>query len=178
MIDIHDPRSNQIAEVLSNKTAKRVLALLSEKELSQTELAQQLKLPASTVDYTIKKIVSAGLIEPSRSLWSSKGKRVPVYRVSEKRILISPKKLMKGVVPSILVSFAAAALIKLVFVGQQSVNAPSATMEKASDAFVASGSSAYDLYGPLATVSNMWVWFLLGSLTALTVFLLWNWGKK
>ncbi len=192
MIDVQDPRSAVIAEVLANKTAKRVLALLAEHELSQTELSQQLKLPASTVDYTMKKLVAAGLVEPARSLWSSKGRKVAVYRVSNKRIVISPKTMMRGIIPAILVSLGAAALIKLYsgsqeFTQQVAPDISSTVAGKASSVAMdgAVGAAevvpAIDLstyYGGLVTASHLWAWFLLGSLTVLVVLLLWNWRGK
>lgn len=181
MIDIDDPRSSLIAEAFSNKTAKRMLSLLANQELSQTELVQQLKVPASTIDYNIKKLVSAGLVEEARSFWSSKGKKVPSYRVSDRKILISPKKMIRGTIPAVIASVALAGLIK-VYTASSAVVAPSLKVAQESSGAIASSSqvidSPIDLYGPLAQASNVWAWFLLGSLIALAVVLLWNWGKK
>lgn len=184
MLDLNDPRSNAIAEILSNKTAKRIVGLLVEKELSQTELSQQLKLPASTVDYNMKKLVASGLVEQTRALWSSKGKKVPVYRVSEKKIVISPKTMTRGVIPAVLVSLVAAAALKFAFtasgVAEQGAGstAPAAADMMASKTALVYDSGATHLYTTLSQLSDVWAWFLLGSLTALAVFLLWNWSKK
>jgi hypothetical protein len=37
-------------------------------------------------------------------LWSSKGKKIEKYFVSNKKIIISPKSMMKGIIPSILIT--------------------------------------------------------------------------
>lgn len=189
MIDLHDERSARIAEVLSNNTAKKVIGLLAERELSQSELAERLKIPASTMDYTIKKLVSAGLIEQTKSLWSSKGKKVPIYRVSDRKIIISPKSMTKGVIPAIVASILGAGILKFAFPSNQAVAnyassegivSGDSSLNVASDGALKTMESASNLdligyYGPLATASPIWAWFLLGSLTVLVVFLLWNW---
>lgn len=181
MIDVQDPRSSVIAEVLGNKTAKRILGLLAERELSQTELARDLRLPASTIDYNIKKLKSAGLVEQVNSLLSSRGKRVPIYKVSEKKIVISPKTMMKGVVPAAIFSLGAAAAIKL-FYGSNSGDMISgkSVPTVSTDYAVREGASVLSdqVYGSVAQASPVWAWFLLGALTALVIFLLWNWGNK
>ena len=94
LIDLNDPRTESIADVISNKTAKKILESLAEKELSQSEIALKLSMPANTVEYNIKQLESSGLIEKSKGfLWSVKGKRINKYRLSNKRIIISPKSI-------------------------------------------------------------------------------------
>ena len=113
LIDLDDPRMGALADVLANKSSKRILSLLAEDELSTSEVALRLSMPLTTVDYNMKKLAHSGLIEKTRSLLSSKGKLVPVYRVSEKRIVISPKRMLRGIVPAFLVSIFLAFGLKL-----------------------------------------------------------------
>ena len=81
MLDLNDPRSNKIADAISNKTAKRILALLSEKEMSGSAIAKKLKIPLNTVTYNMKKLVDSGLVDKSKKFfWSSKGKRMEIYK--------------------------------------------------------------------------------------------------
>ena len=97
MIDLDDPRAGRIAEVLGSKTCKQILGILAEKELSESEISSELKLPLNTIDYNVKKLVESGLIEETKGfLWSSKGKRVLRYKIARKRIVISPKTSFKG----------------------------------------------------------------------------------
>src|SRR3989344_7017567 len=99
MIDLEDPQSGKIAEVLSNKTAKVILGLLAENEMSGSEVAAKLGAPLNTVTYNLKNLVDAGLVEKSkRFFWSSKGKRMELYKVSNKRIVISPRRMIKGII--------------------------------------------------------------------------------
>ena len=74
LIDLDDPRMGVLADVLANKSSKRILSLLAEAELSASEVALRLSMPLTTVDYNMKKLARAGLIEKTRSLLSSKGK--------------------------------------------------------------------------------------------------------
>lgn len=92
-IDLNDPRAAKIADVLSNKTCKKIISALSEEELTETDLAKKLKIPLNTVDYNVKKLVSAGLIESTSHFWSVKGKKIPSYKLANKKIIISPKSL-------------------------------------------------------------------------------------
>ena len=78
-VDLNDPRASAIAEVLSNKSCKAILALLAEQsEISEGEIAVKLGMPLNTVGYNMKKLVEAGFVEKSSGFfWSVKGKRVP-----------------------------------------------------------------------------------------------------
>lgn len=62
-LDVEDPRSSLIAEVLANKSCRKILGLLTERELSESELSSQLAIPLTTVGYNVKKLIAAGLIE-------------------------------------------------------------------------------------------------------------------
>ena len=98
MLDLNDPRAGEIAEAMANKTAKKVLALLAEKEMSGSEIASSLKIPLNTVGYNLKKLVSAGLVEKTKKIfWSSRGKKMEIYKLANKRIIISPKTIAKGI---------------------------------------------------------------------------------
>lgn len=103
---LDDERTGKVAEVLSNKSCKKLLSYLTENEASETELAEDLDMPANTVNYNIKKLKDAGLVEEKDHFWSKKNKRVPVYGVANKKIIISPKKSsrIKSSLPLILVS--------------------------------------------------------------------------
>ena len=92
MFDLDDDKLSLLTDVLSNKTSKKILEYLADKEASEGEISQDLNLPANTVNYNIKNLVGAGLIEKSKDwFWSVKGKKIPYYKVANKKIIISPK---------------------------------------------------------------------------------------
>src|SRR3989344_8112624 len=99
-IDLNDPRSAMIADVMSSKTAKKILNFLAESEKSASDIASELEMPLNTVTYNLDKLVSAGLVEKAkRFFWSSKGKKMDFYKVANKRIVISPRTMSRAVVP-------------------------------------------------------------------------------
>ena len=99
-VDLDDPRTSNIGEVISNPSCKKILGLLAEKEMSESDIAQTLKIPLNTVGYNIKKLIDSGLIEKSKNyFWSVKGKRISTYRVSNKKIVISPKSGIRTPLP-------------------------------------------------------------------------------
>jgi predicted transcriptional regulator len=92
MLDLDDERIASLSNVLGNKTCKKILDYLAEKEASETQIANDLKMPANTVNYNIKQLLDAGLIEKTKTFfWSVKGKKVPTYTIANKKIVISPK---------------------------------------------------------------------------------------
>lgn len=92
-IDLNDPRMKYLSEIFGNDSCKKILNLLAERELTETEISKELKMPLNSVDYNIKKLIQSGLIESSKHWWSVKGKKMPSYKVSNKKIVISPRRI-------------------------------------------------------------------------------------
>ena len=89
LVSLEDERSKKIAESISNKTARKILDYLSSKEdVGAEEISKSLNIPLPTVDYNLKK---AELIEAKQFVWSQKGKRVILYKLAKKFIIIAPK---------------------------------------------------------------------------------------
>lgn len=177
MVDLDDPRISGIADVIANKSCKRILSLLSEKELSETDISNSLGMPINTVGYNIKKLFDAGLIEKSKNFfWSSKGKKINTYKLSNKRIVISPKSSLKGIFPAIVVSIFIAFGINILFKDNGA--------STLADTNIAAKGMAYSepafssgIYYTLNNASNAWAWFLIGALSGLLIFVVWNWRK-
>ncbi|MFH1290042.1 MAG: winged helix-turn-helix domain-containing protein [Nanoarchaeota archaeon] len=211
MLDLDDPRSEKIADVMSNKTSKKILHALADGEKCGSDLSQELKIPLNTVGYNLKKLSEAGLIEKSkRFFWSMKGKKMDYYRVSNRRIVIFPGRIIKGVLPALVVSGLAALGIRFWTNARIESGATLSLEEKADEALVRAGETVGDASatftgagdvgtagvqsvqdaanglaglctneGVLGIAQNAWLWFFVGALTALFVYLLWNlWRKK
>jgi DNA-binding transcriptional ArsR family regulator len=201
MIDLDDVRSERIAEVLSNKTSKKVLQALAEGEKSASDIATQLKIPLNTVTYNLKKLDEAGLIERAKGFfWSSKGKKMELYKVANKKIVIMPKQMVKGVLPVVVFAGLAAVGIKL----WTSAKIQSGEMVRsfARDEGVLSitqeaGDAAAGVAAPkamadasqgvaglcsnevvLSIAQSAWLWFLVGAFSALLVYLIWNFTRR
>ncbi len=90
-ISLDDSRLKEIAEAVTNKTCKKILNHLATNESTTSEISEELQIAINTVDYNIKKLVKTSLIEKKSFWWSVKGKKMPTYIISNKKIIISPK---------------------------------------------------------------------------------------
>ena len=191
MFDINDSRAALIAEVLANKTCTKILSMLTEKEMSEGDLTKALKLPSNTVHYNVQKLVAAGFVEQAQKFfWSTKGKKIIVYKVSNKRVIISPKTSFKGILPALLGTGIAAFLVKIFASGADVASSvaysgadyssakmaasPSAAL--ATEAYGSAGSAASDVVVQTVGASGIspWSWFLLGAWAALLIFVIFN----
>jgi DNA-binding transcriptional ArsR family regulator len=179
MIDLDDPQASLVAEIIGNKTCKKILSLLADSELSESDIANKLNLPLNTVEYNIKKLEKAGLIEKSKKFfWSPKGKKILTYKVIDKRIVILPRKKLTGVLPAIIVSgiFAAGVWIyqNSKQVAQQTFKSAPSLMADNSDAGIETATVAASSSATLSPVA----WFILGALLAIVTYVAWNKLKR
>ncbi len=178
-VDLDDPRIGKIADVISNKTSKKILMLLADGEISEGDISSKLGLPINTIEYNLKKLMEAGLIEKAQKFfWSVKGKKIPLYKVSNKKIVISPKSSSGGIISALLISGLIALGIKIFSSSSQDA------IQTASDSSGGSASVAApaietalratnEAYNTgVFTYANSWLWFLLGSLIAVFVIIL------
>src|SRR3989344_2456824 len=91
LMGLGDENSKEIAEIMKSKTAKKIIDYLAErKETSEKEIADSLGMPLNTVEYNLNKLVKSRLVKKSdRILWSEKGKRIGMYQMARKHIIIS-----------------------------------------------------------------------------------------
>ncbi len=186
MISLDDEKSKNIAEVLGNKTCRKILDYLAEnKEASESDLASELKLPLNTIEYNIKKLLKAEIIQKSKNFfWSKKLKKINLYKLAKKHIIISPKSSkpvyskLKSIIPSIIIS---GAITTGIYLYQKSQIPLTQIEQTAQDTLTRAPEAA----GILAKASNtinliglpIWLWFLIGSLLAITIFTILNWKK-
>mgnify|MGYP001587095673 CR=1 FL=1 len=172
MVDLDDPRIDNIADVISNKTSKKILTILSEQELSETDLSKNLNIPLNTIGYSIDKLEQVGLIEKAKDFyWSVKGKKIHKYKISNKRIVISPKSMIKGIIPSIIVVSIITLGIKI-FTSSQKVMTENIAPSASEVLKAVEPSQIASIPSVLANMT--WAWFLLGGLIALLILVLWN----
>lgn len=185
LVSIDDKRSKKIAEVLGNKTSKKIIDILAENsELSEKDISDSLNLPLNTIEYNLKKLLSSEMVEKTKNFfWSEKGKRIPMYRLSGKSIIISPKSSkisskIKSLLPAVLVSGIGAFIIKILFsepkfMQDVSEEAMLFSAQKSSEiTVIPSGGSFISLYS-----FQPWMWFLAGSLLIIAIFASFNWRK-
>ena len=188
LVSLEDEKSKAIAEVLSSKTCKKIINYLAEsKEASQKDLSVALKIPMNTVEYNIKKLLSSGFIKKRKNFfWSKKGKKIIMYELSKKSVVISHKKpnssKIKSILPAFILTlagtFAVWAYEKIKSVPReialQRDEALYALTENAAD--TVSKVQPNDLL-PITTGTPLWVFFLAGSLITILIISIVNWRK-
>ena len=182
-INLDDEKSGKLAEVLTNKTCKKILNLISEKELSQSDIARELKLAANTVDYNINKLLDATLIEKSSNyFWSVKGKKMPTYRLANKKIIISTKNSFRGILSSMIFGGILFGIVKLFmnytflsFVNSNNkLDQVTASMAPNSAETLLASSKSIVIENQLGLLSNVWIWILIGLIVGALGFILYK----
>ncbi len=200
LVSLEDSKSKAISEVLGSKTCKKVIGYLSErKEASQKDLSEALNIPMNTLDYNIKKLVESGFIQKRNNFfWSKKGKKIIMYELSNKSIIISPKKTssekFKSILPGLILTaagtFAVWVYEKIRYAGnhvtENVVTSPARDyaeeysqeilLKGAEVATNAGTSSDYSSLTASAPIS-LWPWFLAGALVIIFAFTIINWKK-
>jgi len=173
LLSLDDSRMKNIAEILGNKTSNKIIYFLSEvKEASEKDIADGLKSPLNTVGYNLKKMIQAGIVEETKNFfWSSKGKKIKMYKFANKSILISPKQKkisseVKQILPIALLSGLAAAAIKFYFANKQT------TTEDASVALYAMQKTADVGNNFISASQYYWLWFLSGTFFSIALFIM------
>jgi hypothetical protein len=119
----------------------------------------------------LKKLLEAGLIEKAKNFfWSPKGRKIDMYKVSNKSIVISPRtsfnSKLKALAPVAIASIVVAFVIRQSTLISQS---------KELDAGMAS--SVMDKAPELLQNPSIWPWFLGGAIFAILLYLIFNWKK-
>ena len=91
LVNLEDTKSKELAQIISSDTARKILNLLSEKSYSESDISKKLNIPLPTTHYNIQHLLKAEVIEEKDFLWSEKGKKIRLYQVSNKLIIIAPK---------------------------------------------------------------------------------------
>ena len=119
LLSLEDSKTKKIANVVSNESCRKILDYLSQREATESELAEKLQMPISTIHYNLQQLMETGLISTEEFHYSEKGKEVLHYKLANKYIIISPKgtyglkEKLKGILPTALIAVGAAALIQI-----------------------------------------------------------------
>lgn len=186
LVSLDDEKSKSIAEVIGSKTCKKIINYLSEtKEASQKDLSVELKVPLNTIEYNIKKLLETGFIKKTKNFfWSKKGKKIVMYELSKKSVIISQDKKISNKIKSILPAFILSAAGTFAVWVYEQTQTISQTLEENT---LANYDMVYGIEKSISTTSPqiidlsqttpLWVWFLIGSLIAITIISIVNWRK-
>lgn len=178
IVSLSDERAKSISEVLGNKTCKKIIDFLSEtKEASESDISAKLKMPLNTAEYNIKKLLESGLIEKARNyFWSSKGKKIDLYKLSNKSIVISPKarvtSKLKSLVPVALITGVFAVFLRFFYFSNQ---ANDFAQKEGGQVLTATAEKAAGVSGIINP--GIALWFFIGAISASILYLILNWRK-
>jgi len=121
LISLEEEKAKKLAQVISNETCTKLLNHLAQgKDGTETEIAQALRLPLSTVHYNLKQLVEARLVLADEYHYSSKGREVLHYKLANKYIIIAPQeekesflKKLQGFLPALFITVAVAVIAKV-----------------------------------------------------------------
>jgi DNA-binding transcriptional ArsR family regulator len=197
LISLEDSKSKAISEVLGSKTCKKIISYLSEKkEASQQDLSKALDIPMNTLDYNIKKLLESGFIQKRKNFfWSKKGKKIILYELSNKSIVISPKKSsqqkLKSIAPAFILTLAGTFAVwtyeKIKYATEYSrqnlisslVSSSEETILKGAEITVNSIPTAGDSVNYISSLNiiPIWPWFLAGAMLVTIILSIVNWRK-
>ncbi len=90
LFDLNDQKSKEIATILSNESARKILSYLSEHDGSESDVAKALSIPLSTAHYNIQNLLKNDLLVIVDTLYSQKGNKINMYRAARKAIVLAP----------------------------------------------------------------------------------------
>ncbi len=92
ILPLNEKNSKEIAQIISNDTARNILEAIASEPLSESQIAEKLRIPLSTVQYNLGKLNDAGLVKVARTKYSEKMKEVKIYVPQRKFVVIVPEK--------------------------------------------------------------------------------------
>ena len=183
LLSMEDSKIKKVSNVISNESCRKILDYLSNKEATESELAEKLQLPISTVHYNLQQLMETGLIDSKEFHYSQKGKEVSHYKLANKYIIIAPKKTfgikekLKSILPVALIASSATLVIQFVYKYFGKTTAPATEQAALKSLAVESAAqpAVRSLYNdnPSLTyliLQNKFIWFLLGAVSALVIY--------
>lgn len=189
LVSLDEDKSKKLAQVLSNNTSRKILDLLSKKEfMTETEISKELDIPLSTAHYNLNLLVKTKLISDDHYRYSKKGKKINHYSLSNKYVIIAPKKTsvlkqkLKEFLPVVLILGAGSLALRLFFkarINTFSAAAPMAMKTFEEEALrVATDTASETMIETVQTAASsnqeFALFFLIGGLFTLLTYFLWS----
>jgi predicted transcriptional regulator len=187
LVSLDDEKSKAIAEVLASATCKKIINYLAEhKEASQKDLSEKIHSPMNTIDYNMKKLLNSGFIQKRKNFfWSKKGKKIVMYELSNKSVVISHKKSVsekiKSIVPAFILTAAGTFAIWTYNRITTITRDTGVLTQKSAESYVSSvAPAASDVASNSANIITsqpIALWFLFGGMLAIFIIAILNWRK-
>jgi DNA-binding transcriptional ArsR family regulator len=95
ILPLNDANSKKISQIIASDTARDILDVIASAPRSASEIANNLAIPLTTVQYNLEKLFDAGLVKVERTKYSKKMKPVKLYAPRRKFVVIAPEKTDK-----------------------------------------------------------------------------------
>jgi DNA-binding transcriptional ArsR family regulator len=92
ILPLNDTNSKKISQIIASDTARAILEVIASAPRSASEIANNLGIPLTTVQYNLEKLYDAGLVKVDRTKYSKKMKPVKLYAPRRKFVVIAPEK--------------------------------------------------------------------------------------
>lgn len=87
VVGVDDERADEVLSALSATTTRRVLAALHDDPAPPSALADRLDTSLQNVDYHLRKLLEAGLVEAAGTAYSEKGREMTVYAPADRALV-------------------------------------------------------------------------------------------
>lgn len=181
LVSLEDEKAKELANIISNTTSRKILDYLSTKdEASESEISKELNLPLSTVHYNLQQLRKNNLVETKHFIYSEKGKKIELYRVVKKFIVIAPKYTRKNLINSVLPLFLISAGISLIiqWLSNLQTRAADFAQKTVSEESIKIAQSAAAPAMEVAKINYYGYWFLAGAWVILIIYILLNLIKR
>ena len=179
LVSLSESRTKELAQAVSNETCRKILDYLAENEATESELAEKLEIPISTVHYNLQQLQKGGLVDVEEYHYSEKGKEVNHYSLSKKYIIIAPsttgiKTKLKSILPMAIITVVGAGLIHLLTNGIGTFKGVAEEALPADEEFMLTAAET----GQAQAGLPISLWFLLGGIAVIAVYLIISLIKK
>ena len=183
---LDEDKSKKLAQVLSNDTSRKILDYLTKKDMmTETQISKELKIPLSTAHYNMSLLLKAKLVNNEHFTYSEKGKKIVHYSLSNKYVIIAPKKSpeflkkLQEFLPVLLIMSTISMGIKYYFSNFFQVKNLARAPMLASDMIESEGAtlavkSAEEIVTTPILNQDFALWFLAGSIATIMVYLIWS----
>ncbi|WP_380675125.1 ArsR/SmtB family transcription factor [Salinigranum sp. GCM10025319] len=88
VVGLDSDAADELIDALSSTTTRKVLAALHEEPASASELAERVDTSLQNVQYHLRKLEDAGLVEVGDTVYSEKGREMNVYTPADRALVV------------------------------------------------------------------------------------------
>jgi DNA-binding transcriptional ArsR family regulator len=184
LLSLDDSQIKDVANVVSNASCKKILDYLADHDATESELAEILSIPISTVHYNLQQLQKAGLVIADEYHYSKKGREVLHYKLANKYIIITPKKTT-GILGKLKNIFPIIVVLGVIGVFLEMFTRPFAVAKSlAATGIVPRAAESFPKDAPVSAplvashIPSIALWFCIGAFVAIVLIIIFDSVKK